>query len=76
MELAEMIERKSALPPKYTTNIPFSEIKKELTKIKSNYLQLPNFSLSPNILRLMIGIKYLKKDFPEEHIIISSVLDR
>jgi len=47
------------------------DVKREIGFVKNKILRLPNFTLAPNILRLVITLKHLKKDFPEEQIMFS-----
>jgi hypothetical protein len=73
LELARAIELKDVIPTRYTPNFTPLQVKKELAVVKEKILRLPNFSFPPNILRLHIFLKQLRREFEEENIVFSSL---
>jgi hypothetical protein len=51
------------LPHIYTTNLSLHQIKRELLQVRNKIEKLPDFSQPPNLLRLSLFMKHLRKEF-------------
>jgi hypothetical protein len=59
----KQIDRKDMLPHIYTTNLSLHQIKRELLQVRNKIEKLPDFSQPPNLLRLSLFMKHLRKEF-------------
>lgn len=60
-EMMELIDRKDTIPYNYPNNLSPYQIKKELLEVRNRIQNLPDFSHPPNLLRMMLFLKHLRK---------------
>jgi hypothetical protein len=66
LELVRIIDQKQMVPTRFTSPLSFVEISTELAAVREQITRLPNFGLGPAVLRMVLAIKQLRKEFPEE----------
>ena len=63
MEIVKLIENKGTLPSRFSASLSPLQVSKELAAVRHKIGRLPHFYLPPNILKLEIFMKYLKREF-------------
>jgi hypothetical protein len=70
-DLVRIIDRKQMLPARLTSPLSFVEVVGELAAVRDRVARLPNFAQGAGVLRMIFAVKHLRKEFPEEAIMLA-----